>query len=203
MVSSMRQDAADNRYAIVTAARQLLLDEGPGVSMRTIAKAAKVGVATVTRHFPERIELLDAVSAQAVNDITKVVDDHAVEFTVDTRKAWRSTVHAIGNLRLAPLAQAIFMDSMQDPGVGPERQGVVDKRAAELREIYGGLLAPAKRAKLCPANLDPLEFHISLGIVSRPLPAQAPDLLGQDKLTHKLIDTLLDGLEAQARSAEY
>ena len=137
MVSSMRQDAADNRYAIVTAARQLLLDEGPGVSMRTIAKAAKVGVATVTRHFPERIELLDAVSAQAVNDITKVVDDHAVEFTVDTRKAWRSTVHAIGNLRLAALAQAIFMDSMQDPGVGPERQGVVDKRAAELREIYG------------------------------------------------------------------
>lgn len=203
MVSSMRQDVADNRYAIVTAARQLLLDEDPGVSMRTIAKAAKVGVATVTRHFPERIELLDAVSAQAVNDITKVVDDHAVEFTVDTRKAWRSTVHAIGNLRLAALAQAIFMDSMQDPGVGPERQGVVDKRAAELREIYGGLLAPAKRAKLCPADLDPLEFHISLGIVSRPLPAQAPDLLGQDRLTHKLIDTLLDGLEAQAHSAEY
>ncbi|MHA6600436.1 TetR/AcrR family transcriptional regulator [Corynebacterium coyleae] len=199
----MRQDAADNRYAIVTAARQLLLDEGPGVSMRTIAKAAKVGVATVTRHFPERIELLGAVGAQAVNDIAQVIDDHAVEFTVDTRKAWRSTVHAIGNLQHAALAQAIFMDSMQDPGVGPERQGVVDKRAAELREIYGGLLAPAKRAKLCPANLDPLEFHISLGIVSRPLPAQAPDLLGQDKLTHKLIDTLLDGLEAQARSAEY
>ncbi|OFU57269.1 hypothetical protein HMPREF3120_02900 [Corynebacterium sp. HMSC11D10] len=199
----MRQDAADNRYAIVTAARQLLLDEGPGVSMRTIAKAAKVGVATVTRHFPERIELLGAVGAQAVNDIAQVIDDHAVEFTVDTRKAWRSTVHAIGSLQHAALAQAIFMDSMQDPGVGPERQGVVDKRAAELREIYGGLLAPAKRAKLCPANLDPLEFHISLGIVSRPLPAQAPDLLGQDKLTHKLIDTLLDGLEAQARSAEY
>ena len=100
MVSSMRQDAADNRYAIVTAARQLLLDEGPGVSMRTIAKAAKVGVATVTRHFPERIELLDAVSAQAVNDITKVVDDHAVEFTVDTRKAWRSTVHALSLIHI-------------------------------------------------------------------------------------------------------
>lgn len=87
--SDVRQDAADNRYAIVTAARQLLVDEGPHVSMRTIAGAAKVGVATVTRHFPERTDLYDAVSEQTLNDIVQILDDHSVEFTVDTRKAWR------------------------------------------------------------------------------------------------------------------
>ncbi|QXB19269.1 TetR/AcrR family transcriptional regulator [Corynebacterium coyleae] len=184
--SDVRQDAADNRYAIVTAARQLLVDEGPHVSMRTIAGAAKVGVATVTRHFPERTDLYDAVSEQTLNDIVQILDDHSVEFTVDTRKAWRDTIHAIGNLGLAAIAQ-----------------GSAEKRAAEVREIYDGLLAPAKRAKLCPADLDPLELHFSLGIVSRPLPAPAPDVIRWDSMTHKMIDTLLDGWEAQAHSAEY
>ena len=34
------------------AARHLFVEEGPGVSMRVIAKEAGVGVATATRHFP-------------------------------------------------------------------------------------------------------------------------------------------------------
>lgn len=179
----MRRDAADNRYAIVTATRQLLIDEGPDVSMRTIAKAAKVGVATVTRHFPERTELLNAVSEQTVSEIADVIADRSVEFTVDTRRAWRGTVHEIGRLQLAGCVGA--------------RQGVVDKQDAKLREIYGSLLAPVKHAKLCPANLDPSELHFALSTLSA---SAAPE---RERLTHTLIDTLLDGWEAQAHSAEY
>ena len=101
----MRQDAANNRDAIVAATRQLLVTEGPGVSMRTIAKTASVGVATATRHFPERIDLLEAVSAQAVGDIAAVIEEHLDRFDTDPRTAWRTTVHAIGELQLAALAQ--------------------------------------------------------------------------------------------------
>lgn len=179
----VRRDAADNRYAIVTATRQLLIDEGPDVSMRTIAKAAKVGVATVTRHFPERIELLNAVSEQTVSEIADVIADRSVEFTVDTRRAWRETVHEIGRLQLA-----VFVGA---------RQGVVDTHDAKLREIYGSLLAPVKHAGLCPANLDPSELHFALSTLSA---SAAPE---RERLTRTLIDTLLDGLEAQAHSAEY
>lgn len=199
----MRQDAADNRHAIVAATKQLLLDEGPGVSMRTISKAAKVGVATVTRHFPDRADLLAEVARYAIDDIAQVVDDHSVGFTVDPRAAWRDTVHAIGSLQLAALAQAIFTDASLTPKALAARQRIVDKRTGELRDIYSGLLAPAKNARLCPADLDPLEFHLSLGIVTRPLPAQPPGSPEENRLAHNLIDTLLDGLEAQAKTAEY
>ena len=54
----MRQDAVMNSDAIVEAARKLLIEQGAGVSMRAIAREAGVGLATASRHFPSRIELL-------------------------------------------------------------------------------------------------------------------------------------------------
>ena len=71
----MRQDAADNREAIVTAARALFVEQGGNVSMRAIAKEAGVGIATVSRHFPDRLTLLDAIGADAVHDIEMVAYD--------------------------------------------------------------------------------------------------------------------------------
>lgn len=62
MMQAVRQGAAENKQAIVAAARQLLITEGPGVSMRSIAKKAGVGVATVSRHFPERLSLIVAIT---------------------------------------------------------------------------------------------------------------------------------------------
>lgn len=195
----MRQDAANNRDAIVAATRQLLVSEGPGVSMRTIAKTASVGVATATRHFPERIDLLEAVSAQAVGNIADAIEEHLGGFVTDPRTAWRTTVHAIGELQLAALAQAIFAETMQDPEVMQHRQDIVEKRTAELRTHYDRLLRRAKEANLCPTDLDPLEFHLSLGVVTRPLPAGAPKIVGATQLARNLVDVMLDGLEARVK----
>lgn len=196
----MRQDAADNREAIVAAARQLLIDEGPGVSLRTIAEAASVGVATASRHFPERIELLDAVGAQAAADINAIVEKHLGEFGRDARVAWRGAVHEIGNLQLAVLAQAIIADTMQNPETLSRWEQLIQRRMKEISGIYDRLLAPAKKARLCPADLDPLEFDMGLGVITRPLPAGAPLPLAGEQLTSSLIDIALDGLELRAQA---
>lgn len=196
----MRQDAADNREAIVAAARQLLIDEGPGVSLRTIAKAASVGVATASRHFPERIELLDAIGARAAADINEIVERHLGEFGSDARSAWRGAVHEIGNLQLAVVAQAIITDTMQNPETLSRRGQLVESRMAEIRDVYDRLLVPAKNARLCPADLDPLEFHMGLGVITRPLPAGVPVPVDVDQLAASLIDIALDGLELRAQA---
>lgn len=196
----MRQDAANNRAAIVTATRQLLTTEGPGISMRTIAKAASVGVATATRHFPERIELLDAVSAQATADIAAIIDSNSAEFASDARTAWRATVHSIGSLQLATLAQAIYEDAMRDPETRKQKDRIIERRAEELTSTYDKLLDPAKKAHLCPASLNALDFHIGLGIVTRPIPIEPKTSFTPDALTPRLIDLMLDGLEAQAEA---
>ena len=201
-LSSMRQDAADKRNALIAAARQLFLSEGAGVSMRAIAKSASVGVATAARHFPERIDLLDAVSAQAVDEITEVVEQHLANSDLDPRSTWRATVHAIAELELAALAQAIFTDTMQLPDASTQRQRIMENRIADIRKVYEQLLAPAKRAGLCPADVDPLDFDLALGIVTRPLPVDAPELPTRTPMRNRLIDVMLDGLEAQANAAE-
>jgi len=57
----MRADARRNYERLVTAAREVLASRGTEASMDEIAKAADVGVGTLYRHFPKRIDLVEAV----------------------------------------------------------------------------------------------------------------------------------------------
>lgn len=197
----MRQNAAANREAIVAAARRLLLEQGPGISMRTIAAEAGVGVATATRHFPNRIMLLEAISAQAMGEIETVVNEHVPDFAHAPEAAWRSAVHAIGALGTAACAESILADFLYTAREHTvEQQHIIAKRAADIERIYGALVQPAAAAGLCPTDVSPLDMHLMLGIVTRPLPAQAPATFRSTPLAADTLDILLDGLKAQARA---
>src|SRR5262249_5244997 len=53
-----------NREAILAAAKRLFADQGLDAQMPDIAKAAKVGVGTVYRHFPTKDHLIGALAAE-------------------------------------------------------------------------------------------------------------------------------------------
>jgi AcrR family transcriptional regulator len=57
----MRADARRNYGLLVDAARKVFADQGGGASMEAVAKQAGVGVGTLYRHFPKRIDLVEAV----------------------------------------------------------------------------------------------------------------------------------------------
>jgi AcrR family transcriptional regulator len=57
----MRADARRNYDHLVVAARKVFADQGGGASMEAIAKQAGVGVGTLYRHFPKRIDIVEAV----------------------------------------------------------------------------------------------------------------------------------------------
>ena len=63
-VRVLRADARRNREAIVGAAKTLFADEGLDAQMPDIAKAAKVGVGTVYRHFPTKDDLIAALAEE-------------------------------------------------------------------------------------------------------------------------------------------
>jgi AcrR family transcriptional regulator len=57
----MRADARRNYEGLVVAARQVFSREGGSASMEAIARQAGVGVGTLYRHFPTRLDVVEAV----------------------------------------------------------------------------------------------------------------------------------------------
>jgi AcrR family transcriptional regulator len=70
----LRRDAQRNRDAIVAAARQLFCDQGLEAPLDEIARRAGVGIATLYRRFPSRVELLDAVLADTLQAHIEVAE---------------------------------------------------------------------------------------------------------------------------------
>ncbi|WP_433621886.1 TetR/AcrR family transcriptional regulator [Nocardia sp. CA-120079] len=69
-----RADALRNREAIRAAARDLVIDRGPGIGMDEIASAAGVAVGTLYRHFPTKKDLIDAIVADLAAVIGRSLD---------------------------------------------------------------------------------------------------------------------------------
>ena len=200
MMQAVRQDAAENKQAIVAAARQLLISEGPGASMRSIAKKAGVGVATVSRHFPERLSLIDAVTGAEVAHIKEEVDSHLQGFDEDPEGTWRDIIHRIAGLNFAAVVQAAAAEMNTAAFSDDDVQKIAAHRTAELKSIYQPMIELARQAGLCPESLTPLELHIGIGLITRPLPRTPVSTDYLSGIQAQLIDTLLDGFKAQARA---
>ena len=71
----MRADAQRNRARLVSVASEVVAEQGAEASLEEIARRAGVGSATLHRHFPSRLALLDAVFAERVATLC----DHAAE----------------------------------------------------------------------------------------------------------------------------
>jgi AcrR family transcriptional regulator len=61
---ALRADARRNREAVLAAAKTLFADQGLDAQIPDVAKAAKVGVGTVYRHFPTKDDLIAALAAE-------------------------------------------------------------------------------------------------------------------------------------------
>jgi AcrR family transcriptional regulator len=70
----MRADAKRNYDRLVESARTVFAQEGGGASMESIAKAAEVGAGTLYRHFPKRIDIVEAVYREDVDELVSVAE---------------------------------------------------------------------------------------------------------------------------------
>src|SRR6202046_1214272 len=75
----MRADAKRNYELLVIAARKVFDQEGGGASMEAIAKEAGVGIGTLYRHFPKRIDVVEAVYVDDVDELEAVARTVSVE----------------------------------------------------------------------------------------------------------------------------
>jgi AcrR family transcriptional regulator len=73
--SALRADAARNRRALVTAAREVFGERGLDAPLDEIARRAGVGNATLYRRFPTRQLLVEAVFTDWMAEYARAVDD--------------------------------------------------------------------------------------------------------------------------------
>ena len=76
----LRADARRNYERLITAAREVFAKEGGGASMEAIAREAGVGVGTLYRHFPQRIDVVEAVYRDDVDQLVSTADQVIAEF---------------------------------------------------------------------------------------------------------------------------
>jgi len=89
---SMRADARRNYERLLDAARKVFADQGGSASMEAIAKQAGVGVGTLYRHFPKRIDLVEAVYRGDVDVLVSSAERGVTE--LDPWAALEAWLHA-------------------------------------------------------------------------------------------------------------
>lgn len=107
--SGLRADAARNRDTLLAAATRAFASSPTEPSMRAIARAAGVGIATLYRHFPTRESLVDAVYRDQVQRLTHGARDllqqvppaEAMRRWMDLFGDWLATKHGMTSTLLA------------------------------------------------------------------------------------------------------
>src|SRR5271170_6564623 len=66
-----RADARRNQARLIAAAREVFAEAGVGAAMEAIAREAGVGVGTLYRNFPQRIDLVEAVYSTDVEELSE------------------------------------------------------------------------------------------------------------------------------------
>jgi AcrR family transcriptional regulator len=86
---AVRADAQRNRDRLVIAAREIFNEQGGQASMEAIARAAGVGVGTLYRHFPRRIDIVEAVYRNDVDGLVQTAETGVADLEPwDALVAW-------------------------------------------------------------------------------------------------------------------
>src|SRR5829696_5935449 len=72
---TLRADARRNHAAVIAAAKKLFANGGLDAQMPDVAKAAKVGVGTVYRHFPTKDDLIAALAGERFVRLAEKADE--------------------------------------------------------------------------------------------------------------------------------
>jgi AcrR family transcriptional regulator len=179
-----RADARRNRQAVIAAAKRLFADQGLDAQMPDVAKAAKVGVGTVYRHFPTKDNLIAALVAEHFERLTQKAWEG-----VEMDHAWEGLCEFI---RFSAQLQA---DDRGLCEVMSSRPEVMDAaaRAAGLPELCEQLVRRAQRSGDLRRDLTWEDIPMIACGLGRIAQATVGPAAGR---WPRLVEIILDGLRA-------
>ena len=186
----MRADARRNYERLVDAARRVFTEHGGDASMEAIAKEAGVGVGTLYRHFPKRIDVVEAVYRNDVDTLIDAADRGMLDpGPWDALASWLRAYVDYAQAKkvfLNELHEAfdknpeLKLDSRERIWASCDRLLVRAQEAGEARcDINGEDLMQLVSPMCVHATLDPAQSERLLAMVLdglRPPPEAAPRL---------------------------
>jgi AcrR family transcriptional regulator len=181
--TQLRADARQNRARLITAATEAFAAKGADAPLEDIARRAGVGIGTLYRHFPSRLDLQAAVFRTGVRDICDQGDALTGTDQPGTAfAAWARTLAAY-LLTKRGLSRTLI------DAVGAESE-LITSCWMIMRETTERLLADAQQAGVIRADvsaMDVMRLIHGVAVSSEKDPARASHLLS----------ITLDGLAAK------
>ncbi|NUP02399.1 MAG: TetR family transcriptional regulator [Nonomuraea sp.] len=180
----MRADARRNYERLVEQARIAFAESGVDASLDDIARRAGVASGTLYRHFPTRLDLVEAVLAERIADLAALGRGLlTAEDEFDALATWlRATLtHALTYRGLS----AAVMNSALD-----RSNGLASAWHAELFEVGGALLERARRSGAVTADADAADVLRMVGAIAW----AAQDTEDSADRAGRLLALLLSGL---------
>jgi AcrR family transcriptional regulator len=180
----MRADARRNYGKLVEQARIAFGEFGVDASLDEIARRAGVASGTLYRHFPTRLDLIEAVLAEQIAELVRLGRGLlTAEDEFEALSAWlrAALMHALAYRGLA----AAVMNSALD-----RENGRASAWHAEIFEVGAALLARARRSGVVAADADEADVLKMVGAIAWAA-QDAPDGSAQ---AGRLLALLMNGL---------
>lgn len=172
----MRADAEERRKKLVVAGRDLFADRGYDVPLEAVAEAAGVGIATLYRNFPTRLDLKLAILADGLHSSRRTLDELLVQVDDDPSGAMTRLTQMFVSLQLGALIPIVVRDQDLIP---PE---LIDARRSNLASV-GEILERAKSKGVVRDSVTSRDFFAGVALLTRPLPALIVDPMMDGTIT--------------------
>jgi AcrR family transcriptional regulator len=178
----MRADARRSRAKLLEAATAAFAEHGADAPLEDIARRAGVGIGTLYRHFPTRLDLQSAVFLSQVKGVCAQADD--LMSSSPAEQAFAAWVRALTRYMVAKrgLSKALV------GALGRESQ-LISGCSLAMRETLDRLLAHSQEAGAIRADVnavDVLRLVHGISIATEQVPEEAD----------RLLSLMLDGLRA-------
>ncbi|HWD95177.1 MAG TPA: helix-turn-helix domain-containing protein [Acidimicrobiales bacterium] len=153
---AIRSDAQRNHDRLVVAAREVFALQGSDASMEAIALQAGVGAGTLYRHFPKRIDLVEAVYQ---NDVDELLI--AAEKAVANHAPWDALVDWLDAFLRYSLGKRVFLTELRESFEKNPQLRLSSRERVE--QSFTLVLENAQRAGVARADIDGSDLMLLVG----------------------------------------
>jgi AcrR family transcriptional regulator len=147
----LRADAQKNYAHIIDVAHKVFMRKGPDASLEEIARKAEVGIGTLYRHFPTRMDLIESVYAEQIEAL--IARAHELRATLPPREALVFFLNAAADHMMTYKPLKACLASAGEGAVKSHHEWSIRLQAA-----VGDLLVDAEKAGVVRAGLAPMDL---------------------------------------------